>query len=62
MKVLVSDYDKTLDINIDENIKSINTFRKEGNIFVIATGRSLLDISKKIWFLSQIKSNYFKII
>ena len=48
MKVLVSDYDKTLDVNIDENIKSINTFREEGNIFVIATGRSLLDINKKI--------------
>ena len=44
-KVLVSDYDQTFYINdedIEKNKLAVSEFRKEGNIFVIATGRSYL--------------------
>ena len=45
-KVLISDYDNTFYIN-DEDIKknkiAVSEFRKKGNIFVIATGRSYYD-------------------
>lgn len=50
-KILVSDYDKTFYLN-DEDIKknkiAVDKFRKSGNVFVIATGRSYYDIQKKI--------------
>ena len=49
MKMLVSDYDKTFYLNDDDieiNKKCIDTFRENGNIFVIATGRSYLDFKK----------------
>ncbi len=50
-KLLVSDFDNTLLNNDDflKNIKIINEFVKQGNIFVIATGRhinSLLNLIK----------------
>lgn len=41
-KILISDYDGTLYTNetsMKENIKMINEFRKNGNLFAIATGR-----------------------
>lgn len=49
MKVLVSDYDKTFylnEIDLDKNLKMVKEFRKHGNIFVFATGRSFLDFKK----------------
>ena len=40
MKILVSDFDNTLfNYNYKQNVKAINEFVDEGNIFVIATGR-----------------------
>lgn len=50
-KMLVSDYDKTFYLNdedIEKNKKAVNEFRKKGNIFVIATGRSYLDLQNKV--------------
>lgn len=50
-KILVSDYDGTLYTDLDDfykNLDSINKFIKEGNIFIIATGRNYLDISKLV--------------
>lgn len=50
MKILVSDYDKTFYLNdkdIVNNIKLIKEFRKKGNLFIIATGRSYYDFIKK---------------
>ncbi len=50
-KILVSDYDQTFYLNdedIKSNIKEVNKFRKKGNIFIIATGRSYLDFQKKV--------------
>ena len=49
-KLLVSDYDQTFYINdedIEKNKITVNEFRKKGNIFVIATGRSYYDFMKK---------------
>lgn len=50
-KLLVSDYDQTFYINdedIEENKKLVERFRKKGNIFIIATGRSYLDFQDKV--------------
>lgn len=50
-KILVSDYDQTFYINdedIENNKKAVDKFRKEGNIFVIATGRSYFDFHNKV--------------
>lgn len=50
-KVLVVDYDRTLFINNDDmlnNINSINKFRENGNIFIIATGRTYNSLKKEI--------------
>ena len=50
-KMLVSDYDQTFYLNdkdIIENINAVREFREKGNIFVIATGRSYLDLQKKV--------------
>lgn len=50
-KVLVVDYDRTLFINNDDmlnNINSINKFRENGNIFIIATGRTYSSLKKEI--------------
>lgn len=49
-KMLVSDYDQTFYLNdkdIENNKKEIKRFREQGNIFVIATGRSFLDFKNK---------------
>lgn len=49
-KMVVSDYDLTFYINdkdIELNKKSVNKFMSLGNIFVIATGRSYLDLKNK---------------
>ncbi len=54
MKLLVSDYDGTLlpdpkDLKIlRRNIESINKFRKDGNIFILSTGRPYVSIKKEI--------------
>lgn len=51
IKVLVSDYDNTFYINdedIEENKLAVDKFRKKGNIFIIATGRSYLDLQNKV--------------
>lgn len=50
-KIIFSDYDGTLDTSekdIEENIKAIQKFRDSGNLFVIATGRSYLDLKRKL--------------
>ena len=50
-KILVSDYDQTFylsDEDIEKNKKAVDKFRKEGNIFVIATGRSYFDFHNKV--------------
>ena len=50
-KVLVSDYDKTFYLNesdIKENSKLLKEFRKDGNIFIFATGRSYSDFKSEI--------------
>ena len=50
-KILVSDYDQTFYLNDDDielNKKFVEKFRKNGNIFVIATGRSYFDFHNKV--------------
>ena len=50
-KVLVSDYDQTFYVNdedIELNKQSVQHFRENGNIFIIATGRSFMDLQKKV--------------
>ena len=50
-KLLVSDYDGTFyinDLDIKKTIDNINNFRKLNNLFVIATGRSYIDLKEKI--------------
>lgn len=50
-KLLVSDYDNTFytdEISIKENVKKVDEFRKNGNLFVIATSRSWQSISKEL--------------
>ena len=51
IKMLVSDYDQTFylnDQNIKINIDMVEQFRKAGNKFVIATGRSYMDFKEKV--------------
>ncbi len=50
-KVIISDYDKTFYINdedIEKNKKIISQFMKQGNLFIIATGRSFFDFKNKV--------------
>lgn len=50
-KILVSDYDQTFYINdddIEKNKTAVNKFRNNGNLFVIATGRSYQDFKSKV--------------
>ena len=50
-KLLISDYDDTLftdEQSLKENIKKIKEFQKQGNIFTIATSRSLTSIMDEI--------------
>lgn len=49
-KILVSDYDQTFYLNdedIEKNKKSVEEFRKKGNTFAFATGRSYFDFMNK---------------
>ena len=49
--MLISDYDQTFylnDIDIEKNKKAVDKFRSNGNIFVIATGRSYFDFCDKV--------------
>ena len=49
MKCLISDFDGTLyDGNFINNLKSIKEFIDDGNMFVIATGRTFKNIKNKI--------------
>ena len=45
--MIVSDYDDTLNIEIEKNLKYIKKFMKN-NIFVIATGRSYISIKQRL--------------
>lgn len=50
-KVLVSDYDRTFYLNdedIENNKKVLLDFKKNGNIFILATGRSFFDFKKVV--------------
>ena len=50
-KILISDYDQTFYLNdedIEKNKAAVDKFRNEGNIFVIATGRSYFDFHNKV--------------
>ncbi len=50
-KIIVSDFDKTFylnDVDIEINKIAVDNFRKKGNIFVIATGRSYFDLQNKV--------------
>lgn len=49
-KILVSDYDQTFyisDEDIEKNKIAVNEFRKQGNIFIIATGRDYHEFIEK---------------
>jgi len=49
MKLIVSDFDLTLfNEEYDKNIELVNSFTKDDNIFVIATGRSIKLLKKDI--------------
>jgi len=49
MKLVVSDFDLTFyDSNYDDNIDLVNSFVEKGNLFVIATGRSVEGLKKVI--------------
>ena len=50
-KILISDYDGTFyqnDIDIKKNIDEVTEFRTLDNLFVLATGRSYVDLKQKI--------------
>lgn len=50
-KVLVTDYDKTLFTNEKDmliNLKTIDKFRNNGNLFIIASGRTYSSLKKEI--------------
>ena len=50
-KIIVSDSDGTLQTSEEEirdNIEAIQKFKEEGNLFVIATGRSYFDLKRKL--------------
>lgn len=56
MKILVSDFDNTFFTNdIDENVKLVDEFINQSNIFIIATGRPLYLLKPE---LSKYKINY----
>ena len=50
-KILISDYDGTFyqsNIDIKKNIDKVTEFRTLGNLFVLATGRSYVDLKQEI--------------
>ncbi|MEG0574597.1 MAG: HAD-IIB family hydrolase [Erysipelotrichaceae bacterium] len=60
MKLLASDYDGTLRINkrVDEDEKkAIKAFRKQGNLFVLVTGRSIESIREEV-AINQFEFDY----
>lgn len=49
MKILVSDFDNTIYTeHYLENIKEVNKFVEQGNLFIIATGRNIKDLLKDL--------------
>ena len=49
MKILIADFDGTfLDKNFEENIKFVQDFVEQGNMFIIATGRNITSLKKVI--------------
>ncbi len=59
-KVIISDFDHTLYVDnkiSDKDIESINKFRKDGNLFVIATGSSYTSFLSKVGD-SKLKYDY----
>ncbi len=59
-KLLVSDFDDTLYVNEEEikvNLDKIDEFRKKGNLFVVASGRSYVSF-KEIIKIHNIKFDY----
>lgn len=49
MKIIVSDFDQTFYTkDFKENIKAINKWTKDGNLFVIATGRNIHSLNSVI--------------
>lgn len=60
MKILVSDFDKTIyPDNFNTNVSLINKFVSDGNIFVIATGRNAKSMKK---ILKEKNINYSYLI
>lgn len=61
MKIIASDFDKTLFVDdkdtVIKNVNSINDFVKDGNIFILVTGRIYSDI-KLLLDEYNIKYNY----
>ena len=60
MKLLASDYDKTLYTNkrnLMLNIDAVNKFRENGNLFALVTGRSFVSIKQEINYYN-IKYDY----
>ena len=61
MKIIASDFDKTLFVEdkdtVIKNVNSINDFVKDGNIFILVTGRIYSDI-KLLLDEYNIKYNY----
>lgn len=59
MKIIVSDFDLTFyDNNFLDNIELVNNWRKKGNKFVIATGRSIYQL-RKVTNDYDIKADYY---
>lgn len=59
-KIVVSDYDGTFFINkekIEENVEKVDEFRKENNLFVIATGNNFRHF-REMMFKYKIKCDY----
>lgn len=48
MKLVVSDFDDTFNIDLNDSIESANKFMKQGNLFVIATGSSYQSYLDKV--------------
>jgi len=59
MKILISDFDGTMfDSDFNKNIDLVNNFVSSGNIFILASGRSLYDL-KKVIDNYHIKIDYY---
>lgn len=59
MKIVISDFDNTFfDNSFINNIKKINKFVNEGNLFIIATGRNITQLQNEIYD-KNIKCEYY---